>query len=321
MLILIVDDSDSSRLLLETILRNAGYTQVVTAGSAAEALDVLGVNGGGQSLDVDCVLMDIVMPGMDGIEAVRAIKATPRLRDIPVLMVTVRDEEESLERAFEAGAIDYIQKPVSKIELRARVNSALRLKAEMDARKARERELEELTGKLAQLSNMDGLTGAPNRRNFEAFFRSEWKRASRSGLPLSVLMIDIDFFKNYNDHYGHLDGDECLRRVAAAINGALRRPSDFYARYGGEEFVAVLPGTDTDGAATIAERIRRRVKELSIPHEASAIATHVTVSAGAATACDFEHTDAFDLVEAADRALYQAKNAGRDQVGLAILGC
>ncbi|THB68120.1 MAG: response regulator, partial [Desulfovibrio sp.] len=173
--ILIVDDSPTSRMLLETILKNAGYTQLTSAATAQEALDLLRAWNGLP----DLVLMDINMPGMDGIEATRIIKADPKLRDVQIIMVTVSDEEEYLEQAFEAGAVDFINKPVSKVELRARIRSVLRLKNEMDRRKERERELEDLTFRLAEQSNLDCLTSVGNRRCFNGLYAKEWDRARR----------------------------------------------------------------------------------------------------------------------------------------------
>jgi PleD family two-component response regulator len=202
--------------------------------------------------------MDIEMPEMDGIKGAKLLKAHKAMRDIPVVMVTTKRGSDALRKAFAAGAVDFINKPVNEVELLARVDSVLRLKRELDLRQARERELseanlllKEANERLEKLSRMDGLTGAPNRRYFNDNFHKEWLRCARDKKHLSIIMIDIDFFKKYNDAYGHLQGDECLKQVAGAISSAVRRPGDLFARYGGEEFVVMLPDTNVAGAKEV----------------------------------------------------------------------
>ena len=325
MRLLIVDDSATSRMLLENILRHCGYADLILAETAIEAIDNLrtiyeDMNNAQDGEDAikpdpaDLILMDLNMPHMDGIEATRTIKSDPRFTDIPIILVTVSDELENLERAFEAGAIDYINKPLNKVELRARVRSVLKLKQETDQRKARERELEALTRKLEDLSNLDGLTGVANRRHFDNIYPNEWLRCRREGTPISMLMIDIDFFKLYNDTYGHLQGDTCLKKVATAIKSSLRRPADMVARIGGEEFVVMLPCTELEGARQIAESIRSNVRDLHMEHSTSEVGPLITVSIGLTSCVPHNNGDPMLLIHAADTALYKAKRQGRDRI-------
>ena len=318
MKILIVDDSDTSRSLLTTILRKEGYVALREASSGRQALEILmdsiKETEAGPESDIDLILMDFIMPEMDGIEATRRIKEIPELTEIPVAMVTVKDNEDSLVRAFEVGAFDFISKPVNKVELSVRVRSILRFKAEMDRRKNRERELEKVNHALRTLSNLDGLTGVANRRHFDVVAGREWYRARRESTPLSLIMLDIDFFKSYNDTYGHLEGDTCLKRVAQAIKAGARRPADFAARFGGEEFAVVLPNTDVEGAVNIATRIQKQIDTEAIAHASSTIADTVTVSIGVATAKPSPGLDLHHLITAADQALYEAKNSGRNRI-------
>ncbi|WP_018123724.1 GGDEF domain-containing response regulator [Desulfovibrio oxyclinae] len=313
MQILIIDDSETSQLLLTTILGNAGYSNIVSAYSYDEAHSILESCRSKEDC-TDLVLMDINMPGVDGIQATRLLKADPATEDIPIIVVTGVEDEMRLQAAFSAGANDYIQKPVSRVELQARVRSALKLREEMQMRHAREKELEELNAKLRKISSIDGLTGVGNRRWFDERFEQEWKRARRDRMPLSLLLIDIDNFKQFNDSQGHIQGDQCLRRVAAILQESTRRAADMVARYGGEEFVVVLPNTDSTGAKDVAEMIMKQLEGECIEHPDSPAAKYVTVSIGLATATPDGSTGGESLIEAADNALYQAKDKGKNRI-------
>ncbi len=322
MSILIIDDSQESRLLLKSILKAAGYTDVLTAGSAREAFKILNLDDETKApAYIDLILMDIMMPEIDGIEACKRIKAREHLRDIPIIMITALTDVEILKTAFAAGAMDYIAKPPNKVELLARVRSALRLKHEMDARKAREQELLEVTRQLEEanqillrLSSLDGLTGIANRRRFDEFLEMEWRRGLRESAPLSLIMLDIDFFKAYNDAYGHQAGDDCLKAVANTLSNTVNRPGDLVARYGGEEFAVILPRTHPEGAVTVAELLRAKVEALKIPHSRSRVSDVVTISLGVSTVVPRSGYSTAALIAAADQALYQAKQEGRNRV-------
>ena len=264
------------------------------------------------------------MPDKNGIEICKELKSKEKLKDTPIIMVTGEEDNNTLDRAFSAGAIDYITKPVARIELRARVGSALQLRKEIKKRNAREKELEETAKKLKEankklekLASKDGLTGLTNRRLFDKLVREEWQRARRNKDYLGLIMLDIDYFKEYNDFYGHQKGDDCLKKLANTMKDVIKRPGDLVARYGGEEFVVVLPQTDLSGTERIAEKIRQEIVNLRIPHQESKVSDYVTVSLGAAVAQpNSKENRVKKLIEVADNLLYEAKEKGRNRIAV-----
>jgi diguanylate cyclase (GGDEF)-like protein len=264
--------------------------------------------------------MDIMMPVMDGIELTTIIKKNEVFKDIPVIMLTAKDTARDLKLAFAAGAMDYIKKPFDKVELRARVRSALRLKHETDRRKSRENELLETMEQLAAansmlqtLSALDSLTNIANRRFLDHYLDEEWRRAIRSRAHLSVITADIDHFKLYNDTYGHQMGDEVIRKVADTLKGSVHRPADLVARYGGEEFVVMLQETGKEGSILLAERMCRNLFSLHIAHDKSSFG-FVSLSLGVASVVPTVGSSPGSLIGKADKALYKAKEKGRNRV-------
>ncbi len=323
MTILVVDDSSVHRTMLAAMLRGAGHQQVLLAESAEDAFRQLGMYGSGEAVspEVDLIMMDILMSPIDGIEACGRITSSERARHIPVVMVSALDNEAKLSLAFSVGAVDYVTKPIRQFELLARVGHLLRLKRETDCRSAREHELVEKSRELnaanlalQHLSMQDGLTGVANRRRLDEYLELEWRRAIRNRSTLSVIMIDIDHFKNYNDSYGHGAGDAALSRVAASLTGSLRRAADLVVRFGGEEFAIVLPETSFEHAMVVAETVRRGVERLAIEHGQSPVSGVVTISAGVASTVPDRHSSVANLLRHADQELYASKGAGRNRV-------
>ncbi len=291
--VLIVDDQPPNIQALARLLKENYHILVAADGPRA-----LELASGDKAPDV--ILLDIMMPEMDGYEVCRRLKNDPKTKDIPVIFVTARGDSEDEAMGLDLGAVDYIAKPFNNAVVKARVRTHVQLKIRTDL--------------LEKLAMVDGLTGIANRRSFDQSLKLEWSRAARFGNPVSVVMMDIDHFKAYNDNYGHGAGDECLQRVAEALRSVIRRPTDHIARYGGEEFVALLPETDDQGAARMAEAFRRTVFDLGLPHAFSPIAPHVTISVGHATRPGAPDHAPQMLLEAADQALFKAKEAGRNRV-------
>lgn len=288
--VLVVDDQVTNIQLLNHILQ-----PIVDVSMARDGLQALALCG---QVRPDLILLDIMMPGIDGIEVCKRLKADPATRDIPVIFVTGRDSGEDEAEGLDAGAVDFITKPFRAPAVVARVRNHLLLKAQADL--------------LRQMAFIDGLTGAFNRRRFDEALEVEWRRARRSGEPLALVMIDVDHFKLYNDAYGHQAGDDCLRQIAMAMRGCLRRPGDLLARYGGEEFVCLLPATDIEGARRVADALGDAVEALDLKAAATASHERVTISRGIAATLVNADDGSTTLKQAADSALYRAKHQGRN---------
>lgn len=291
--ILIIDDESVYIDVLSDLLRSEH--RIVAAKTGEAAMERLEKN----SLP-DLILLDVIMPGRNGYQICEWLKSNPRTRDIPVIFITASSNEEDEAKGFAVGAVDYITKPFRPSIVQARVKTHIELKRRGDM--------------LERLAIIDGLTSIPNRRRFDQFLDYEWSRSLRYGHPFSLLLMDVDFFKLYNDHYGHAEGDCCLRKVAEAISRSLPRTMDLAARYGGEEFACVLPETNLSGGTAVAERILRSVRDLEIPHACSKAAQVVTLSVGIACMTPSTGTRPLDMIGQADQALYLAKFNGRNQM-------
>ncbi|MGY3176312.1 two-component system chemotaxis family response regulator WspR [Pseudomonas sp. TE12234] len=269
------------------------------------------------------ILQDLVMPGLDGLSLVREYRNHPATKDIPIIVLSTKEDPLIKSAAFAAGANDYLVKLPDNIELVARIRyhsrsymTLLQRDAAYRALRVSQQQLLDTNLVLQRLMNSDGLTGLSNRRHFDEYMELEWRRSLREQSQLSLLMIDVDYFKTYNDTFGHLEGDEALRRVAAAIRDASARPSDLPARYGGEEFALVLPNTSQGGARLVAEKLRMTIEALKIPHISPTEGSSLTVSIGLSTITPAAGSHCRELISAADKGLYLAKKNGRNQVGI-----
>jgi two-component system chemotaxis family response regulator WspR len=269
------------------------------------------------------ILQDLVMPQVNGLDLVRQYRADPATRGIPIIVLSTKEEARIKSDAFLAGANDYLVKLPDRVELIARIryhSAAFLSQIQRDeayrALRKSQQELMEANFALQRLTNVDGLTGLSNRRYFDEYVETEWRQATRVHEPVSLLMVDIDHFKQYNDTYGHLAGDEVLRKVAKAVQNAFRRPRDLTVRMGGEEFVVILPHTPASQLTMLAQRAVRAVYGLREPHRSSPVADVVTISVGAACCIPGAEDRPFALIEAADKALYLAKGQGRNRAAI-----
>lgn len=297
-LILIVDDDPFIRAMLRRYLEKELYN-VIEACHGEEALTIC------RRLRPDIVLLDALMPVMDGFTCCQQLQQMPMGDRIPVLMITGLEDEVSVDEAFAAGATDYVTKPIHWAVLRQRVRRLLQ-------QSQLHRQLETANIELQRLVVIDGLTQVANRRHFDQYLEQEWHRLARQQSMMALILTDIDWFKPYNDTYGHQAGDSCLQQIAATLKQALFRSADLLARYGGEEFAIIMPDTQVPGALKVVERIRAAVADLKLSHPTSQASPYVTLSYGIACFIPQPHTSPSILINAADKALYQAKDAGRD---------
>jgi diguanylate cyclase (GGDEF)-like protein len=302
--ILIVDDHEDNVELLRARLESWGF-ETLSATDGQEALTMI------ETKLPDLVLLDIMMPKIDGIEVARRVKNNPDLPFIPIIMQTALDSTENKVEGLEAGADDYITKPIDFPELKARVKSMLRIKRLQEEIEERERELMEANQRLRHMSQTDALTGLDNRRHIETRIEEMFEHAKRLGEPFSCVMVDLDKFKSVNDEYGHQAGDAVLRQLAKILKHEVRE-IDHAGRYGGEEFILLLTGTVLDAAVTFAERVRKAIESHTFPFDNGAIQR--TASFGVAAWPHPKITSCDGLVRAADDALYVAKETGRNRV-------
>ncbi len=295
--LLLIDDQPTNIQVLYRVF--ADDYQVFMATSGAQALQTA------RQEDPDVILLDVMMPDMDGYEVCQQLKQDGATRDIPILFVTAHHEAQEETRGLSVGAVDFITKPINPAVVRARVHTHLTLKRQTDA--------------LKRLVFIDSLTHTFNRRYFDERLTEEWGRAQRTGKPLCLLLVDVDFFKQFNDVYGHPRGDDALRQVAQALKDAVLRPGDIVCRYGGEEFACLLPDTDSEGALLVVQRVEKAVRDLAMDHSASSVAAVLTISAGVAVRQPDSQGDASALLALADAQLYRAKSQGRAQSCIAAL--
>ncbi|TNF33043.1 MAG: diguanylate cyclase [Gammaproteobacteria bacterium] len=306
MKILLVDDTRTERLIMTAYLNKLGH-EVVLGENGQQAVELY------QREMPDLVIMDVVMPVMDGHQAAREIRA--RSQDwVPIIFLSGRVGPEDIAAGIHAGGDDYLAKPVNHTVLEAKMKAMQRIAVMRHQLLDVTHELEMANSELKQLVNVDGLTGLSNRRHMEEALRIEIARCTRNQSPLTIALVDVDHFKAYNDHYGHLEGDDCLKKVAEALRSICKRPTDVVARYGGEEFALILTDTPPDGAIKMAELANQSVRDLKIPHLKSSAADVCTVSVGVYSCIPQPGEKADLLLERADSLLYKAKNSGRNHV-------
>ncbi|MFB2938133.1 diguanylate cyclase domain-containing protein [Aerosakkonemataceae cyanobacterium BLCC-F154] len=324
--ILVVDDKPDNLRLLSTMLTEQGYKvrKVISGELALKACQIM---------PPDLILLDINMPNMSGYIVCQKLKSCSETQDIPVIFISALDDVVDKVEAFSRGGADYITKPFEIQEVLARVKNQLTIRElqkklqkqnallsqEIKERQRAEAKLQKVNQELHRLATLDGLTQVANRRCFDEYFNLEWRRLQREKAPLSLILCDVDYFKLYNDTYGHLAGDGCLKQVAQTIHATLKRPADLVARYGGEEFAIILPNTSVEGAIHVAELVQQNIKELQIVHSQSSVSEIVTLSMGVSCIIPQLNLAPNQLIDVTDEALYAAKAQGRNRLVTKIL--
>lgn len=303
--ILIVDDNSANLAVLSNCLKSAGF-KVRVAVDGESAIEQVEYN------QPDLILLDVMMPGISGFETCTKLKANPAVQGIPVIFITALSDSSDKVKGFSVGGVDYITKPFQEAEVLARVTAHLKLRFLTLKVMEQAAALQEANQELQRLIDLDGLTQIANRRRFDQYFDQEWRRLAREQSPLSLILCDVDYFKHYNDYYGHLAGDVCLQRVAKALERTIKRPADLVARYGGEEFGIILPNTNVAGATQVAELIQREITQLKIAHHCSEVSAYITLTLGISSQIPDHQLQAESMINYADKALYIAKKQGRN---------
>lgn len=317
-MVLLVDDQPFVAEMLRRALVNEADINLHYCHDPSQAVSVA------EKIGPTVILLDITMPDLDGLTVCKLLRVNPVTCDIPVVMLSSNDDPVTKAASFAAGAHDYMVKLPDSLELIARLRyhsdsyiNKLQRDDAYRALSASQVKLAELNLQLLKLANVDGLTGISNRRYFDQRLGEEWYRALRNRNPLTLIMFDIDFFKKYNDKFGHLEGDECLKQVVRCTEKIINRPADTLARYGGEEFIVLLPETDSNGAQKIAEKIRTEIEKLHLPNPDSTVIPFVTISAGVITTVPEAQSNQNACLHLVDEALYRAKEAGRNRISIA----
>lgn len=310
MKILVVDDSKAIRQIVAECIKTLGHS-VEYAENGEQCLAFL------QHNEVDLILMDVEMPGINGLDATKAIRDFKNFDWFPIIFLTSHTDDESFTSGILAGGDAYIAKPLNPLRLQLTIIAMERIYIMRKKLQQTQLELESANKQLEHLSYHDQLTGLANRRHYDSSLESQFGLAKRNKSPLSLIICDIDYFKLYNDTYGHQQGDQCLTQVAEILKNNASRPTDLTCRYGGEEFTIILPDTNLVGARVVAEKLRQSVFDNGIPHSSSKVANYVSLSLGVTTYSG-QYKSAMEITKFADSALYKAKEAGRNCVEIAM---